>query len=522
MSNSSNSSTMEKNASTKNGIKRLVFVIFAFVLEVGLILSIFLWLNNYAEWIAIGTRILAAALVLFIYNQNKTSAIKMSWIILIMTLPLFGIVLYCLIGLSYSTKTMRERYEEVDRKLFPCLPENRDAAERLMARDKAAAKIADYIKRYSHYPIYDNTDIVYYDDAADGLEAQKEELRKAEKFIFMEYHAIENAESWHGIQEILEDRVRAGVDVRIFYDDMGSIGFINVDFVKLMEEKGIRCRVFNPFMPLLNIFLNNRDHRKITVIDGKVGFTGGYNLANEYFHITEPFGYWKDTGVKITGPAVKSLTAAFLEMWNAIRGDDENDTDYQIYFPDYPYEAKEDGFVIPYADLPLDEEQVGESVYMAVANYAKDYAWYVTPYLILTDEMIHTLGLAAKQGVDVRVITPGIPDKKMVYSITRSYYNSLVRNGVRIFEYTPGFCHAKMSIADDQIATCGTINLDYRSLYHHFENGCLFMDYEAVGKVKEDFENMMAQSREVTEDYRNPRAGRKLLQLFLRLFAPFL
>ena len=209
-------------------------------------------------------------------------------------------------------------------------------------------------------------------------------------------------------------------------------------------------------------------------------------------------------------------------MWNAIRGDDENDTDYQIYFPDYPYEAKEDGFVIPYADLPLDEEQVGESVYMAVANYAKDYAWYVTPYLILTDEMIHTLGLAAKQGVDVRVITPGIPDKKMVYSITRSYYNSLVRNGVRIFEYTPGFCHAKMSIADDRIATCGTINLDYRSLYHHFENGCLFMDYEAVGKVKEDFENMMAQSREVTEDYRNPRAGRKLLQLFLRLFAPFL
>ena len=184
--------------------------------------------------------------------------------------------------------------------------------------------------------------------------------------------------------------------------------------------------------------------------------------------------------------------------------------------------AKEDGFVIPYADLPLDEEQVGESVYMAVANYAKDYAWYVTPYLILTDEMIHTLGLAAKQGVDVRVITPGIPDKKMVYSITRSYYNSLVRNGVRIFEYTPGFCHAKMSIADDRIATCGTINLDYRSLYHHFENGCLFMDYEAVGKVKEDFENMMAQSREVTEDYRNPRAGRKLLQLFLRLFAPFL
>ncbi len=258
------------------------------------------------------------------------------------------------------------------------------------------------------------------------------------------------------------------------------------------------------------------------MIDGKVGFTGGYNLANEYFHITEPYGYWKDTGVKITGDAVKSLTATFLEMWNAVRGDDENDTDYGQFFPDYEYHAREDGFVIPYADLPLDEEQVGEDIYMSVARYAKEYVWFVTPYLILTDEMIHTLGLAAKQGIDVRVITPGIPDKKLVYSITRSYYHSLVRNGVRIFEFTPGFCHAKMSITDDRIATCGTINLDYRSLYHHFENGCLFTGYDAVAKVREDFEDMMAQSREVTEDYRNPRTTRKLLMDFLRLFAPLL
>jgi cardiolipin synthase len=447
---------------------------------------------------------------------------KMPWIILIMIMPILGTTLYLFVGLSISTKSMRKRYEEVDERLFPLLPENRDVAERLAEKDIGAANIASYLKKYSGYPVYDNTDVVYYDDAAVALEAQKEELRKARKFIFMEYHAIENAESWHGIQEILEDRVAHGVEVRVFYDDMGSIGFTNTDFVKLMESKGIRCRVFNPFKIGLNLFLNNRDHRKVTVVDGRVGFTGGYNLANEYFHLTEPYGYWKDTGVKITGPAVKSLTVTFLEMWNAIRGDDENDSNFAVFFPDYPHEAKEDGFVIPYADLPIDEEQVGENVYISMAEYATKYVWYVTPYLIVTDEMAHALGLAAKRGVDVRVITPGIPDKKVIYSITRSYYNTLVRNGVRVYEYTPGFCHAKMSIADDTLATCGTINLDYRSLYHHFENGCFFTGYEAVMKQKEDFESMFAVSREVTEEYMNPRAGRKFLQLFLRLFAPLL
>ena len=334
MSNAENTTPIEKEADTKNGVKRLVFVILSLVLEVLVILSVIVWLNDYAEWIAIGTRILAALLVLFIYNQNKTSAMKTTWIILIMVLPIFGIVLYLLIGLDVSTRKMKERYKEVDEAVFPLLPENKDVLERMKAQDKKAANIADYIRNYSQYPVYDNSDLVYYADAAEGLEAQKEELRKAEKFIFMEYHAIENGESWHGIQEILEDRVKAGVDVRVFYDDMGSIGFINTDFVKLMQSKGIKCRVFNPFVPGLNLFLNNRDHRKVTVVDGRVGFTGGYNLANEYFHITEPYGYWKDTGIRITGDAVKNLTATFLEMWNAIRGDDENDTDYEAFFPD--------------------------------------------------------------------------------------------------------------------------------------------------------------------------------------------
>ena len=522
MSSGTKTTTLEKKAGTENGIKRLIFTAISVCFELAVILTVIYHFRDYAEWIAIGSRVAGALLVLYIYNQNKTSAMKIPWIILIMIFPFLGVSLYFFIGLSISTRAMRKRYKDVDSRLFPLLPENKDVADRLVLKDKKAANIVRYIHDRAGYPIYDNTDIVYYDDAAKGLEAQKEELKKAEEFIFMEYHAIEYAESWQGIQEILEDRVKAGVDVRVFYDDMGSIGFINKNFVKLMEAKGIRCRVFNPFGLGGNIFLNNRDHRKITVIDGKVGFTGGYNLANEYFHVTEPFGYWKDTGIKITGGAVKSLTVAFLEMWNAVRGDDENDTDFEQYLPDVPYEAKEEGYVIPYADLPIDDDQVGEDVYISLAEYAKDYVWYVTPYLILTDEMIHALGLAAKRGVDVRVITPGIPDKKLIYAITRSYYNSLVRNGVRVYEYTPGFCHAKMCITDDVMATCGTINLDYRSLYHHFENGCLFMGCDAVARVREDFEEMISVSREVTRDYNGPRPKRRILLDFLRLFAPLL
>ena len=513
--------TAEGKESTSNGISRLILIGISLIVEIILSVLIVMWLGSYMKWAEIALHVIAALLVLTIYSQPRTASVKMPWIVLIMAVPIFGVTLYLLLGLGIGTSKMRKEYERVDEALFPLLPDNDEAYKRLDGKDRRAANIARYIYAKASYPVYDDSDIVYFDDAAKGIEAQKEELRKAEKFIFMEYHAIENAESWQSVQEILEERVKAGVEVRVFYDDMGSIGFINMDFVKLLESKGIRCRVFNPFMKGFHLFMNNRDHRKITVIDGKVGFTGGYNLANEYFNITHPYGHWKDTGVKITGNAVKNLTVAFLEMWNAIRGDDENDTDYSRYLPDAE-KKEQNSFIAPYADIPIDNEHVGEDVYISMAEYAKDYAWFITPYLILTDEMIHSLGLAAKRGVDVRVITPGIPDKKLVYQVTRSYYHSLVRYGVKIYEYTPGFCHCKMSVADDMIATCGTINLDYRSLYHHFENGCLYADCDAVMDTKRDFEETMAECREVTDDYKAPTAGKNLLMLILRFIAPLM
>jgi cardiolipin synthase len=507
----------------KGQMFRISLFSIAISLIVGSVILILIGMSKEFVWFSAAFSLLGLAVVLALYGKKQSASIKMPWILLILLIPVAGLAFYLLVGQNQGTRKMRKRYEEIDKKLLPLLPANDKEQQELKEKSPYAANITHYIREYSGYPVYKNTDITYFDDAKKGLESQKEELKKAKEFIFMEYHAIEDAESWRGIQEILEEKVKEGVEVRVFYDDMGSIGFVNTDFVKRLESVGIHARVFNPFAPGLNLFLNNRDHRKITVIDGKVGFTGGYNLANEYFHLTEPFGFWKDTGLKLEGDAVRSLTVTFLEMWNAVKAKDIDDVDFEKYLGRYDYKASDGGFVAPYADSPMDKIQVGEDVYMSIANSARDYAWYITPYLIITDEMISALSLAARRGVDVRIITPGIPDKKLVYSVTRSYYNALAVNGVRIFEYTPGFCHAKMSVSDDTVATCGTINLDYRSLYHHFENGCLIAESHVVNEIKRDFEEMFSASNEVTEYYKSGR-GRFLRfgQMLLRLVAPLL
>ncbi|MGX8684131.1 MAG: phospholipase D-like domain-containing protein [Lachnospiraceae bacterium] len=575
--------TQETKAAVKNGVVRMVFAVISILLEVVVILSLLYLAGQKAGWVYSAIRFLGAMVVLRIYGSHKTASIRMTWMLVILLIPIFGTALYVMIGLNGHSLKMRKRYEDIDKILFPMLPDGEKEAENARKRDGRLGGIVDYIRRNAGYPVYQNTKVEYFDDAEKGIEAQKKDMAKAEKFIFMEYHAIEDAESWHEIRDVLAERVKAGVEVRVFYDDMGSLGFINTDFVKRTEEYGIQCRVFNPFAPGLNLFLNNRDHRKITVIDGKVGYTGGYNLANEYFHKTEPFGFWKDTGVRLEGDAVQSLTVTFLEMWNAISGEDRDDKDFKKYMfnssaayvmqekdrkiqddpklskerresiakgretieknrdayfekmraeisqdekylaDTTPIEGSSLGFVQPYADTPMDDIHVGEDVYISMAESAQKYAWFITPYLIITDEMCHAFSLAARRGVDVRIITPGIPDKKLVYSLTRSYYNGLTRNGVRVFEFTPGFCHAKMSIADDLMATCGTINLDYRSLYHHFENGCLYADCDAVMDTKRDFEETFKQCREVTEYYTSGRgAFLRFSQLLLRLAAPLM
>ena len=515
--------TVEGKAGTKNGVKRMIFALLAIALEVVLIVLVFIQLNRYAAWIEFLTRLMALGLVLIIYAKYLTATMKTPWIILILTFPVLGVALYLLVGKNRGTRDMRERYAQIDEVLLPLLPSGETAMEDLRQQFPSGSTIAAYVRKNAGYPVYQNTDVTYYNDATPGLEAQLAAMREAKDFIFMEYHAIEDSTSWKRIEDVLVERARNGVDVRVFYDDMGSIGFINKDFVKKLEGLGLACKVFNPFKPGLNLFLNNRDHRKITVIDGKVGFTGGYNLADEYFNLTHPYGQWKDTGIRLEGDAVQSLTVAFLEMWYAGSKEPWADADFKKFLPETDYHAEEQGFVQPYADSPMDEERVGEEVYISIANKADRYCWFISPYLILTDEMTHALSLAAKRGVDVRIITPGIPDKKIIYSVTRSFYHGLVRNGVRIFEWRPGFSHCKMAVADDAVAACGTINLDYRSLYHHFENGCLMYGKQAVLDIKQDLDETLPQCEEVTEKYQSGRSAYlRLGQLILRLFAELL
>ncbi len=512
----------EQKSNVKNSVWRLVFVGLLLLAQIFWTIVVLNFLNNYSTLITILTTITEVIVVLAIYGRHINSAFKLPWIMLILGFPIVGLFLYLTMGTPNNTKGMRLRYSKIDAKLFPSLSQDKRTFEELEKMDLSIANQARYIRDYAMYPIYDNNKITYYSEASDAIEAQKAELLKAEKFIFMEYHAIEDGSSFAGIKEILAKKAAEGVEVRLFYDDVGSVGFIDPGFIRRMEAVGVKCRVFNPVSALFNIFMNNRDHRKITVIDGKVGFVGGYNLANEYFNITHPYGYWKDTGIRMEGSCVKSLTVMFLEMWNAVRKSDIDDTSFDKFIFDYKYEGIANGFIQPYADSPLDNEHVGEDVYMNILKNAKKYCYFITPYLITTDEMTREICNASKRGVDVRIITPGIPDKKLIYQVTRSYYNRFVRNGVKIYEYAPGFCHAKMCISDDETATVGTINLDFRSLYLHFENGCFLYKVDCIKDIREDFADTFAVSEDVSKKYMHQSRIVRSWQCCLRLFSPLM
>lgn len=510
----------EKTKSIKNSVGRAAFVALSLLLQVGYLVYLISKAGKYYPYITMGTEILALAAVVGIYSQHRSSASKISWVILIMLFPLLGLCLYLLVGQPWATHTIRRRFENVDRSLAGRLPQDKAVMQEIKQNLPEFAGQARYISDWARYPVYKNTSVEFHAQGEIAFEALKSELRKAEKFIFMEYHAIELSQCFLELEEILAERAKNGVEVRLFYDDVGSLTFICPNFVQRMEEKGIHCQVFNPLIPMVSAFMNNRDHRKITVIDGRVGFTGGYNLADEYFNVKHPYGHWKDTGIRMEGEAVRSLTVMFLEMWNAVK---KLDGDYGVYTNVDCGKVQSDGYVQPYADSPLDNERVGENVYMNMIKTARRYVWITTPYLILDDEMTQELTLAAKRGVDVRIITPGIPDKKIVFQLTRSYYAQLVRGGVRIFEYSPGFLHAKQMLVDDETAAVGTINLDFRSLYLHFENAVLLHGCSATKDIYRDFQATFPLCREMTQQYGGKRMMHmRVSQSLLRLFAPLL
>lgn len=467
-------------------------------------------------------RAIAILVVLYIANRWINPSNKLSWAFLILVSPVLGLLVYVIFGRTNITKNTRKHMDAVNSEVMKYLPQTPEANQWLQEHDKSVYRQTKYINDWSGFPVYQNTTTKYYKCGEEMFPDMLAELKKAEHFIFLEYFIVENGYMLGQMMEILEEKVKTGVDVRLIYDDVGCISTLPPHYYRVLKEKGIKCVAFNPFRPIMSVVMNNRDHRKIFVVDGKVGFTGGINLADEYINKIERFGYWKDSGVRLEGEGVWSLTNMFLSMWNYINHSSE---DYKSFMPQV-YQKEPfvtDGLVQPYSDSPLDSEHVSETIYMNIINQAEDYVYIFTPYLIPDHEMLTCLCNAAKKGVDVRIVTPEIPDKKMVFLLTQSYYQPLIESGVKIYQYKPGFIHAKSFLSDDKIATVGSVNLDFRSLYLHFECGVFMYRTKAVVELKKDCLDTFACSDEITLEFcRKRNVFVKIAQGIMRLFAPLL
>ena len=503
----------------KFAFSRVVIVGLLLLVQVMWFFLFFLELVEYSANITILMNLISLVAVLYIINCPDNPAFKMAWAIAILVFPVLGGLMYLTLGSKRTTKRLRRILEQSGRQLRPLLVQDQEVAEKIKKEDASVAGQMHYIRESAGYPVYKGTTATYFKSGEENFPVLLEELKKARHFIFMEYFIVEEGEMFDAILEVLKEKAAEGVDVRFIYDDFGSVTVLPYKYYQRMESYGIKCEAFNKFIPIFSLVMNHRDHRKITVIDGHTGFTGGINLADEYINRKERFGYWKDTGIMLKGEAVWNLTAMFLTVWNAVR---PTDKDFREFMPGRYYESPfpSDGYVQPYGDSPLDNETVGENVYLNMINASQHYIYMFTPYLIIDNEMMTALCLAAKRGVDVRIVTPNVPDKKIVFWMTQSYYPQLLQNGVKIYQFTPGFIHAKCFVCDDKYATVGTINMDYRSLYLHFECGVFLYGSSAVAKVKEDALETMEQSCLVTKKMTQKKLPIRLVQALLRVLAP--
>ncbi len=498
---------------------RMVWVAMVIILQVAWIVASVLLLGKYYWTITVLLSLIGLLLVIHIVRQWNNPAYKLAWSILILSVPIVGTILYLLFGRANVIVAHRKRHQRIDEELYPYMVQREGIDQELKAADPAMAKQSRYLYETAHFPAYRNGSTHYFSGGEEYFEELCKALKEAEQFIFLEYFIIEQGYMWKTILEILEEKAKEGVEVRLLYDDVGCIWLLPRNYPRVLKEKGIHCRTFNPFRPVMSAIFNNRDHRKMAVIDGRVSFCGGLNLADEYINKVERFGHWKDGGILVKGEAVWNYTSMFLGMWNSIK---HTDFDYEAYrVKEHMGESAEKGYVQPYGDSPLDHECTGENVYLNIIHNARKYLYIYTPYLIIDHEMMVALTLAAKSGVDVRIMTPHIPDKKLIFMLTRSYYAQLINAGVRIFEYLPGFLHTKAFVADDALAAIGSINLDFRSLYLHFECGALLYKTEAVDELKRDFESTMEESMEITMDFcRRRPIYEQLLVSAMSLFTP--
>ncbi len=504
----------------KKILGRLIIVIPVLILQVFWFGLIFLILNEFSEILMLILQVLSVLFSLYIISKRDESTYKVLWLIVIMGLPFLGAFLYLLFGNKATGIRLNKKIKPVTESLKGTLPENKDVMEEIAHKDKRVAQTLSTITGSTGFPVYACDDVKYYPLGEDMFADMRVELEKAEKFVYIEYFIINSGKFWDTMVDILAKRAARGVDVRIMYDDLGSLATYSRWDVKKLEQKGLKCVPFNPFFSIQSQ-LNNRDHRKIMVIDGRVAFSGGVNISDEYINETHPFGKWKDIGFRINGEAVKSYTYMFVEFWNAYAPKDPISIDrineYKCRKPE-----KYNGYLLPYYDNPVDGEPTSNIFFTEVLSAATDHVYFYTPYLMLGDTLYDAFIRAARRGVDVRLILPGIPDKKVVYRVSRSYYGPLIEAGVKVYEYTPGFVHAKAFEADDIVSGIGTVNLDYRSLFLHYECFSAFYDSGVTADLKKDMEKCFTESRPVTLEDTKRRFLGAFADGVLRVFAPLM
>lgn len=509
----------------KKGIVHAVFsrlglVLLLLVLQVAVVLGIIQWFGEFLPHFFGAMTIFSTLVLLYLLNSNIDPTAKITWLIFITQIPVFGALFFGYTQTEVGHRALKKRLNELVEETKESVPQSEEAIKSLSRNSKETLALANYLKRTGCFPVYQNTKVTYFSTGEDKFQELLVQLKKAEKFIFLEYFIIDEGIMWGKILEILVKKAKQGVEIRLLYDGTCEFTTLPHDYPQWLQYLGIQCRMFAPVTPFLSTHYNYRDHRKILVIDGHTAFTGGVNLADEYINEIERYGHWKDAAIMLKGEAVRSFTLMFLQMWSIT----EKFPEFNKYLEsEIPVETTSKGYVIPYGTCPLNEDKVGEMVYMDILNRSQEYVHIMSPYLILDGELETALKFAAERGVEVKIILPGIPDKKIPYALAKTHYTKLLKAGVQIYEYSPGFIHSKVFISDDCKGVVGTINLDYRSLYHHFECAAYLYQTPCISEMEKDFQETLKECHQVTWDtIKHEKWHTKMTGAVLKIIAPLL
>ncbi|MBR4261989.1 MAG: cardiolipin synthase [Bacilli bacterium] len=502
----------------EQGKRRALTVFIALCIQVLFTMLVYIYFARYSLSVELFLRVVSLLFVFLFFKDSRKLSNNIFYILLFVLFPILGSLLFVLFSNNiFGSKLVRSINKNAN-VTKDYLKQDEEILKTIDKENKSVYPQAQYISKHGGYPIYSNCKMTYFKCGEEAFPDILKELKKAKKYIFMEYFIIGLGNMWDQVLEILKQKVKEGVEVRVIYDDVGSLQSLPRFYDEELEKMGINCICFNKFNFIFKMIFNNRDHRKILIIDGVTSYTGGINIADEYINLIERFGYWKDNCIKIEGEASWNFTIAFLKMWNVCRHLGKNFNSYKPTYKKY----KNCGYVAPYCSNPLKKESIGEGVYINMINQSSKYLYIMTPYLIIDNDMIKALVNAKKRGVDVKIMTPGIPDKKIVYSVTKSNYDVLLKNGIEIYEYSPGFLHSKMFLADDIVASIGTINLDYRSLDQHFECSAFIYKDKVLKTIKEDAEGTLKECKRIT--LKNNKVGliKSIYRGVLKVFAPLL